>query len=146
VEEGEGIKGAVEEARVCFAPFVAGEGAVGSLEVGDVSCYLGFTVWHSLLELRESVEHGEDLHGRDGVEDMCVVSRCCSEAAILVQAAEDEVDYAISWESFGMAEQVQRCEAPVDAADAEVFCEMVFELFAALLWALVVSVRSKWLS
>ena len=36
---------------------------------------------------------------------------------------------------------MQCCEAPVDAAEAEVFCEVVFELIAALLWALVVSVR-----
>ena len=75
---------------------------------------------------------------------MCVVSRCCSKAAILVQAAEDEVDYAISWECFGMAEQVQCREAPVDAGDAEVFSEMIFELFAALLWTLVVSVAASY--
>lgn len=30
-------------------------------------------------------------------------------------------------------------QAPVNAADAEVFCEVVFEFIAALLWALVVS-------
>ena len=144
MEEGEGVEGAVEEAGICFAPFVAGEGAVGLLEVGDVGCNSCLSVRHFLFELWEGVEHGEDLHGGDGVEDVCVVSRCCSKAAILVQAAEDEVDYAISWECFGMAEQVQCREAPVDAGDAEVFSEMIFELFAALLWTLVVSVAASY--
>jgi hypothetical protein len=70
---------------------------------------------------------------------MCIVARRCSEAAVLVEAAEDEVDHAIAWECFRMAEEMESRQSPVDAADAEVFCEMVFELVAALLLALVVS-------
>jgi hypothetical protein len=70
---------------------------------------------------------------------MCVVARRCSEAAILVEATEDEVDHAIAWECFRMGQEMESCQAPVDAADAEVFCEVVFEFVAALLLALVVS-------
>ena len=68
---------------------------------------------------------------------MCVVAGCCAEAAIFVQAAEDKVEHAFSGESLRVAKEVQRCEAPVDAAQAEVFGEVVFELVAALLWVSV---------
>ena len=70
---------------------------------------------------------------------MCIVARRCSKPTIVMQTAEDEVDHAILWECFSVAEEMEGRQTPVDAADAEVLCEMVFELVAALLWALVVS-------
>ena len=68
---------------------------------------------------------------------MRVVARSCAEAAIVVQAAEDEIEDAFAWEGRWVAEEVERGEAPVDAAYAKMFGEMVFELIAALLWVSV---------
>lgn len=57
---------------------------------------------------------------------MRIMSRRSTKTSILVQAAEDEVQHAFLRECIGMAEEVQSSEAPVDAAEAEVFGEVVF--------------------
>ena len=63
-----------------------------------------------------------------------------TETAILVQAAEYEVQHTFAWESVRVTEEVESSETPVDAAEAEVFCEVVFEFVSALLRVLVSAV------
>lgn len=70
---------------------------------------------------------------------MRIMTRRSSESAILVQTAENEVDHSSSRKSFGMAKKMQCRETPIDAADAKMFGEMILQLIASLLWALVVS-------
>jgi hypothetical protein len=77
------------------------------------------------------------LHGRDGVEHVWVVAWRRAEAAILVQAAEDEVEDALWRQCIGLSKQVQSGKAPVDAAEAEVFGQVVFKFVLALLRASV---------
>jgi len=49
------------------------------------------------------------------------MSRCCAEASILMQAAERKFEYPISRKCFGMAEEVESRQTPVDAVQAQVF-------------------------
>ena len=136
-EEGEGVEGAEEESGVDLAPFVAGEAAVGLLMSGYVLCDFALDVWYAPLERVKPVNHGEDLNRIAGVEDVRIVAGRRAEASIVMQTAEDVVEQAFSREGVGLAEEVERRQAPVYAADAQVFGEVVFELISALLHASV---------
>lgn len=63
---------------------------------------------------------------------MRVVARRGAEAAAGVLTREEVVEQAGARQRVRLTEQVQRREAPVDAVDAEVFGQVVFELIAAL--------------
>lgn len=55
-----------------------------------------------------------------------------TEAAVIVEAGEDEVEDALAGQGVRMAEQMQGSQAPVEAIEAEVFGQPVLELVLAL--------------
>lgn len=61
------------------------------------------------------------------------MTRCWAKASILMHAPEEKVEYTISWKRLWMPEEMECCQSPVDATDAKVLSEMVFELISALL-------------
>lgn len=83
------------------------------------------------LELVEGVDHGEDLHGADGVEHVGVVAWGGAKAAAVVLAREHKVYGAVSREGVRAAQQVQGDEAPVEAVEAEVLGQPVVILVLA---------------
>lgn len=54
------------------------------------------------------------------------MARRGSETAVLVETAEHKGDHSIAGECFGLAQEMESRETPVDAAEAEVLGEMVF--------------------
>ena len=56
-----------------------------------------------------------------------------AETAILVQTAENEVQYSVSRQRIRMTKEMESRESPVDAADAEVLSKVVFEFVSPLL-------------
>lgn len=64
---------------------------------------------------------------------MRIMSRCSAKASAVMQAAQDIFDQAFSRECIRLAEEMERCKSPVDAANAQVFGQMEFELISALL-------------
>ena len=64
---------------------------------------------------------------------MCIMPWCSAETAVLIEAAENEVDYSISRKCFGLAKQMESRQTPIDPADAQVFGKMIFELVTTLL-------------
>lgn len=85
----------------------------------------------AFLELVEGVYHGEDLHGAHSVEHVRIVARCGAEAAAVVLAREHKVYGLVARQGVRMAEQVQGDKAPVDAIQAQMFCEPVVVLIFA---------------
>ena len=67
------------------------------------------------------------------------MARRSSETAIFVQATEDEIDDSMSRKSVRLAKEMECSEAPVDATDTEMLCQVIFELVTSLLLVLVVS-------
>jgi len=68
---------------------------------------------------------------------MRIMPRRSTKASILAQAAEDEVEHAVSRKRIRVAEEMECCQAPVDTADAQVFSKVILELISALLSASV---------
>jgi hypothetical protein len=64
---------------------------------------------------------------------MWVMSRCCTKSAIVVQTTQNKFDHAFSWKCFGVAQEMECCQAPVNATDAEVLGEVIFEFVSSLL-------------
>jgi len=64
---------------------------------------------------------------------MRIMARCSSKASIVVQTAQHIREQAISWKRIWMAEQMQCRQTPVDAANSQVFGEVVLELISTLL-------------
>jgi len=56
----------------------------------------------------------------------------CAEPTVVAQTAESKVQHSFSGKRVRLLHQVQRDKAPVDAADAQVFSQMVLELVATL--------------
>lgn len=122
-EEAECAEGAVDEAGVLFAPFVAGEAAgVGVLEGGDVPDGGGG------VDAGEGVDGREDLDGGEGVEDVGVMAGAGTEAATGVLAGFYEFDGGGAGEGGGVVEEVEGGEAPVDTGEAEVRGEVIVEV------------------
>lgn len=61
------------------------------------------------------------------------MARCSAKPSVRMRTAEHVLNQAFSWERIRLAEEVERRKAPVDAADAQVFGEVVLELISALL-------------
>jgi len=55
-----------------------------------------------------------------------------TKASILPQAAEDEIQHAVSRQCVRMSEQMESCQAPVDAADAQVLGKVILQLISPL--------------
>ena len=68
---------------------------------------------------------------------MRIMPRRRAKPAIVMQTAKHKLQHALARKSMGAAKEVQRRKPPVDAAEAQVLGQMVFEFVAALLWALV---------
>ena len=75
-----------------------------SYEHGDLS----FAIGDPLLELGKVVCHGEDLYGGNGVKHVRIVARRRSKAAVLAQAGNGIVKYAISRQRIRVLHEVQR--------------------------------------
>ena len=58
---------------------------------------------------------------------------CRAEPSVVVQAVEDEVQHPVARERIRMAQEVKGIEGPVDATDAQVSGEVIFEFVPALL-------------
>jgi len=63
---------------------------------------------------------------------MRIVTRCSTEASAVMQARQNELDHTLAGESIGTTEQMARRQTPIQAVEAEVLCEPVFELISAL--------------
>lgn len=83
------------------------------------------------LKLIKGVDHGEDLHGADGVEHVGVVAGRGAEAAAVLLAREHKVYGLVPWQGVRVAQQVQGDEAPVDAVEAQVLRQPVVILVLA---------------
>ncbi|UQC79755.1 uncharacterized protein CLUP02_05236 [Colletotrichum lupini] len=119
-QEGEGVEGAVQEARVLLAPFVSRKGAA-------------FTA----LEVRN------DWRWRV-VQHMRVVARRGPEPPALMLTREHEINRLVPRESLRVAEEVQRYQAPVEAVEAQVLRQPVVVLVFAGIKALdVFDVRRR---
>lgn len=97
--------------------------------------HLGFAL-AAFLELVESVYHGEDLHGTDGIEHVRIVTRCGAEPTVLVLTGEHKVYSLLARKGCRVAEQMQGNEAPVDSVQAQVLSEPVVVLILAGVQAL----------
>ncbi|KXH44764.1 hypothetical protein CNYM01_02229 [Colletotrichum nymphaeae SA-01] len=119
-QEGKGVEGAVQEARVLLAPFVSGKSTA-------------FTV----LEIRN------DLRWRV-VQHMRVVARRGTEPPALMLTREHEINRLVPRERLRVAEQVQRDETPIEAVEAQVLRQPVVVLVFAGVQALdVFDVRRR---
>lgn len=115
--EGEARNGAVAEAGVDLAPFIAGERAVGELEALDEPRDVvdGDGV--------EAVDEDEELHGAEGVVDVGVVPDVPAEpAAHGVEALEHKVNHLLAVALAERAQKTQPGEAPVHPVHSEVLC------------------------
>lgn len=63
---------------------------------------------------------------------MSIMPRRCSKSAIIAQTAERKVKHALGGKCVRMLQEVKCDKTPVDAADSQVFGEMVLELIATL--------------
>ncbi len=63
---------------------------------------------------------------------MHVMTRCGSEAAIIVQTGEHEVDHFLSFECIRMTKKVASCKAPVKAIQTKVLRQPILQLISAL--------------
>jgi hypothetical protein len=86
----------------------------------------------ALLQLSESVERGEYLHTTHSIQHVRIVPRRSTEAAVFVQTREHEVEEFTTWEGIRVSQEVQCCQSPVEAVEAQVFGEPVLELVFAL--------------
>ena len=93
------------------------------------------------------IEGGRDVGGASGDRPggISLVARRGTEATVLVHAAEDIIQQAISREGFRKMEQMQRCQAPIDPVDAQVLRQVVFEFIFALWRRQRQSDHGRWL-
>lgn len=63
---------------------------------------------------------------------MSIVARRRSEPAIVTLTGENKGDGFVSGQCLGMVEKVEGRQAPVDAIEAQMLCQPVFQLISPL--------------
>lgn len=82
----------------------------------------------SCFELIKSVDHSEDLYGTDRIQHVRIVTRSSAKTAAFMLTGQDKVYRLIAWQRFGVPEQVQGHEPPVDAVEPQVLGQPVVVL------------------
>lgn len=84
------------------------------------------------FQVLKGIERCEDLNRANCVQHMRIVTRRRPEASTVVHTRQNELDHTFAGESIGTTEQMARGQTPIQAVEAEVLCEPVFELISAL--------------
>lgn len=72
----------------------------------------------AFVQFVHSIEHDEDLNGRNRVEHVRIMAGGSTEATIVPQTREDKINRFLTRQSFGVVEEMQSCQAPVDAIES----------------------------
>lgn len=85
-----------------------------------------------LFQVTKSIQGCDYLDGADRVEHVRIMTRSGAKASFAMKAGENKVEQSSPGQGVRLAEVMECCQSPVDAAQSQMFGEPVVEFVLAL--------------